>query len=64
VRDVRYFAYGTLQQGFSNYERFASNLGVPLGRYRTVEPFPLVVPREPACTNAASTVRTRPLSGI
>lgn len=51
ARDLRYFAYGTLQQGFSNYERFAGDLGVPLGRYRTVEPFPLVVPREPACTN-------------
>jgi hypothetical protein len=45
ARDLRYFAYGTLQQGFSNYERFAGDLGVPLGRYRTVEPFPLVVPR-------------------
>jgi gamma-glutamylcyclotransferase (GGCT)/AIG2-like uncharacterized protein YtfP len=50
-RDVRYFAYGTLQRNFSNYERFAGDLGEPLGRYRTVEPFPLVVPREAACTN-------------
>ena len=50
-RDVRYFAYGTLQQGFANHEHYAGELGAPLGRYRTVDAFPLVVPRSPACTN-------------
>lgn len=51
TRAVRYFAYGTLQRGFANHERYARELGAPLGRYRTVDAFPLVVPRQTACTN-------------
>lgn len=51
ARDVSYFAYGTLQRGFANHEHYARELGAPLGRYRTVDAFPLVVPREAACTN-------------
>lgn len=50
-RDVHYFAYGTLQRGFANHEPFARDLGEPLGRFRTVDRYPLVVPREAACTN-------------
>src|SRR5262245_55773106 len=52
ARDVHYFAYGTLQRGFANHERYARELGAPLGRYRTLDAYPLVVPREAACTNA------------
>jgi gamma-glutamylcyclotransferase (GGCT)/AIG2-like uncharacterized protein YtfP len=48
---IRYFAYGTLQRGFPNYARFADDLGEPLGRYRTAQPYPLVVPSRAACAN-------------
>jgi gamma-glutamylcyclotransferase (GGCT)/AIG2-like uncharacterized protein YtfP len=46
-----YFAYGTLQRRFSNYDAFADVLREPRGRFRTVDPYPLVVPRAAACTN-------------
>jgi gamma-glutamylcyclotransferase (GGCT)/AIG2-like uncharacterized protein YtfP len=49
--DIRYFSYGTLQMGFPNYAAYADVLGQPLGRYRTIEPYPLVVPLRPACLN-------------
>jgi gamma-glutamylcyclotransferase (GGCT)/AIG2-like uncharacterized protein YtfP len=51
ARDVRYFAYGTLQTAFPNHGAFADDLGAGLGRYRTVEPYPLVVPLQSACAN-------------
>ncbi len=51
AREILYFAYGTLQRGFPNHAAFADALGEPLGRYRTVDAYPLVVPRRPACTN-------------
>lgn len=51
TRELLYFAYGTLQRGFPNYEPFAADLGEPLGRYRTVDPYPLVVPLRLACAN-------------
>jgi gamma-glutamylcyclotransferase (GGCT)/AIG2-like uncharacterized protein YtfP len=46
-----YFAYGTLQRGLPNHDAYAADLGECIGRVRTVERFPLVVPREPACAN-------------
>ena len=51
ARDIFYFAYGTLQRGFPNHERFAAELGEPVGRFRTAAPYPLVVPHQAACTN-------------
>jgi gamma-glutamylcyclotransferase (GGCT)/AIG2-like uncharacterized protein YtfP len=53
TRDALFFAYGTLQRGFPNYGPFARDLGEPLGRYRTAEAYPLVVPRRAACANPA-----------
>jgi hypothetical protein len=46
-----YFAYGTTQRGFTHHRRLAGLLGEPVGRFRTVRPFAVVVPREPACSN-------------
>jgi hypothetical protein len=46
-----YFAYGTTQRGFTHHRRLAGVLGEPVGRFRTVRPFAVVVPREPACSN-------------
>lgn len=46
-----YFAYGTLKGGFPNHEAFADVLGAPVGEFRTVVPYPLVVPHRPACAN-------------
>jgi gamma-glutamylcyclotransferase (GGCT)/AIG2-like uncharacterized protein YtfP len=51
ARDIHYFAYGTLQQGLSNYADMTDVLGEPSGRFRTVEPFAVVVPHEPGCAN-------------
>ena len=51
TRDTFYFAYGTLQRGFANHARFASDLGEPLGRFRTANRYPLVVARRAACSN-------------
>ena len=50
-RDLRYFAYGTLQKDFPNWHDLADRLGDPTGRFRTVEPHALVVPRQPGCWN-------------
>jgi gamma-glutamylcyclotransferase (GGCT)/AIG2-like uncharacterized protein YtfP len=46
-----YFAYGTLQRGFPNWPDLAELLGEPLGRFRTVAPYAVVVPLEPGCAN-------------
>ncbi len=48
---VLLFAYGSLQEGYPNHARIAGELGASVGRYRTLLPHALVVPREPACTN-------------
>jgi gamma-glutamylcyclotransferase (GGCT)/AIG2-like uncharacterized protein YtfP len=53
ARDIHYFAYGTLQKGLSNYADMRDVLGEPKGRFRTVEPFAVVVPHEPGCANPA-----------
>src|SRR5437867_11073307 len=46
-----YFAYGTTQRGFPHHRRFAALLGEPAGRFRTVAPHAIVVPRRAACGN-------------
>lgn len=51
ARDIYYFAYGTLQKGLSNYADMTDVLGEPRGRFRTVDPFAVVVPHEPGCAN-------------
>jgi len=51
ARDIHYFAYGTLQKGLSNYADMTDVLGEPRGRFRTVDPFAVVVPHEPGCAN-------------
>ena len=51
ARDIHYFAYGTLQQGLSNYADMGDVLGEPIGRFRTLDPFAVVVPHEPGCAN-------------
>jgi gamma-glutamylcyclotransferase (GGCT)/AIG2-like uncharacterized protein YtfP len=51
VRDVHYFAYGTLQRGLSNHADMTDVLGEPRGRFRTVDPFAVVVPHELGCAN-------------
>jgi gamma-glutamylcyclotransferase (GGCT)/AIG2-like uncharacterized protein YtfP len=51
ARDIHYFAYGTLQQGLSNHADMTDVLGEPRGRFRTVEPFAVVVPHERGCAN-------------
>jgi hypothetical protein len=51
-QDLRYFAYGTLQKGFPNWLDLADRLGDPIGRFRTDEPYALVVPTQPGCCEA------------
>jgi gamma-glutamylcyclotransferase (GGCT)/AIG2-like uncharacterized protein YtfP len=51
VRDIHYFAYGTLQKGLSNYADMTDVLGEPAGRFRTAEAFAVVVRHEPGCSN-------------
>jgi gamma-glutamylcyclotransferase (GGCT)/AIG2-like uncharacterized protein YtfP len=51
VRGFYYFAYGTLQQGLSNYADMGDVLGEPIGRFRTLDPFAVVVPHEAGCAN-------------
>jgi hypothetical protein len=46
-----YFAYGTTQSGFLHHRALEPVLGAPVGRFRTVEPHGIVVPREAACSN-------------
>jgi hypothetical protein len=48
---IAYFAYGTTQRGYPHYADLAPLLGEPVGRFRTVEPHCVVVPREAACSN-------------
>lgn len=50
-RSISYFAYGTLQEGYPNYPRFADVLGSSVGRVRTARPHGIVLPLEPACSN-------------
>ena len=51
ARDAHYFTYGTLQRGFPNHEAYADSFGDLLGKFRTVERYPLVVPKRAACAN-------------
>jgi gamma-glutamylcyclotransferase (GGCT)/AIG2-like uncharacterized protein YtfP len=51
ARDIHYFAYGTLQRGLSNHADMADVLGEPRGRFRTLDPFAVVVPHQPGCAN-------------
>jgi gamma-glutamylcyclotransferase (GGCT)/AIG2-like uncharacterized protein YtfP len=51
TRDIHYFAYGTLQQGLANHADVGEVLGEPRGRFRTRDPFAVVVPHEPGCAN-------------
>jgi gamma-glutamylcyclotransferase (GGCT)/AIG2-like uncharacterized protein YtfP len=51
ARDIHYFAYGTLQRGLSNYADMSDVLGEPRGRFRTLQPFAVVVPHDPGCAN-------------
>ena len=44
-----YFAYGTTRSGFTHHRRLG--LGMPLGHFRTVEPYAVVVPHQAACSN-------------
>ena len=46
-----YFAYGTTQQGFPHHRELYDLLGEPVGRFRTVEPYAIVVPHAAACSN-------------
>jgi gamma-glutamylcyclotransferase (GGCT)/AIG2-like uncharacterized protein YtfP len=46
-----YFAYGTTQRGFPHHRELYDLLGEPVGRFRTVEPYAIVVPRQAACSN-------------
>jgi hypothetical protein len=46
-----YFAYGTTQSGFLHHRALEPVLGAPVGRFRTVNPHGIVVPREAACSN-------------
>jgi gamma-glutamylcyclotransferase (GGCT)/AIG2-like uncharacterized protein YtfP len=48
---VRYFAYGTTQQGFAHHRRLADLLGEPIGRFRTAAAHAVVVPHRAACGN-------------
>jgi gamma-glutamylcyclotransferase (GGCT)/AIG2-like uncharacterized protein YtfP len=47
----RYFAYGTTRHGFPHHAEHAALLGEPVGRFRTVERYAVVVPRAAACSN-------------
>jgi len=51
AREIPYFAYGTLQVGFPNHDRFADLLGERIGRARSVDPYAVVVPTQPSCSN-------------
>lgn len=53
TRHIPYFAYGTRQRGFTSHAGMIDVLGEPRGRFRTVAPLCLVVPREPGCANQA-----------
>ena len=46
-----YFAYGTTQKGFPHHRELYDLLGEPVGRFRTVEPYAIVVPHAAACSN-------------
>ncbi len=49
---ISYFAYGTLKQGFPNRRgRMQDLMADPMGTYRTVDEYALIVPKEPVCAN-------------
>jgi hypothetical protein len=48
---VPYFAYGTTQRGFPHHRELSALLGEPVGRFRTVQRYGIVVPRASACSN-------------
>lgn len=50
-RSIPYFAFGTLQVGYPNYQRFAEVLGSSVGRARTADPYGIVLPLKPGCSN-------------
>ncbi len=51
AHELRYFAYGTMQEGFPGHRHLAAELGESVGRFRTTVARPLVVVREEACNN-------------
>jgi gamma-glutamylcyclotransferase (GGCT)/AIG2-like uncharacterized protein YtfP len=51
ARETPYFAYGTTQRGFPHHRRLAALLGEPAGRFRTLAPHAVIVPRRAACGN-------------
>lgn len=51
AREIPYFAYGTLRVGFPNHAPFADLLGERVARARTVDPYAVVVPKRPSCSN-------------
>jgi len=51
TRAIPYLAYGTLQVGLPNHERFADVLGERVTRVRTVDAHAVVVPNQPGCSN-------------
>eukprot|EP00930_Biecheleria_cincta_P050718 TRINITY_DN358_c0_g1_i9.p1 TRINITY_DN358_c0_g1~~TRINITY_DN358_c0_g1_i9.p1 ORF type:complete len:368 (-),score=63.30 TRINITY_DN358_c0_g1_i9:462-1565(-) len=46
-----YFTYGSLKRGFPNHAKHEEELSRFVGKATTVEPYPLIVPKEPSCTN-------------
>lgn len=46
-----YFTYGSLKRGFPNHDKHEEELSRFVGMATTVEPYPLIVPKEPSCTN-------------
>ena len=48
---IRYFAYGTTQEGLVHHRRCADLLGASVGRVRTASAHAVVVPRRAACSN-------------
>ena len=51
TEDVLYFTYGSLKNGFPNFDDHADILNNFIGDAKTRQSFPLVVPFEPSCTN-------------
>ena len=56
---ISVFVYGSLKEGFPNYEHYAHILGPRLGAFRTSEPRPLIIPNDPACTNPNCSLKHR-----
>jgi len=51
LNGIHYFAYGTTQKGFVHHRRLAHVLGEPIGRFRAVAAYAVVVPHRAACGN-------------